>query len=113
MLAIALVAALLSVTLGGLVFGAAVRASHTARSGADLAAIAAALVLRDGGTSGSACARASVIANANTALLQACSVAGTHATVVVAVPVEVSMLMGTWRGSATARARAGQDPLGP
>lgn len=113
MLVIALVAAVLSLTAGALVLATAVRASHTARTAADLAALAAATVLRDGGASGAACARAASIAGANTARLHSCSVAGTDVTVVVTVPVAVSVAVLRWSGSATARAKAGQERPAP
>ena len=100
---VSLIGVVLSTTAGALVLAGVVRASHQARLGADLAAVAGALRLRDGASSPAACSEAARIASANRTSLQACSVSGSDVTVVVAA------CSSTWPGLATARARAGPE----
>ena len=100
---VALIGVIVSTTAGALVLAGVVRASHQARLGADLSAVAAALELRDGGSASASCAEAARIASANGTSLQACSVSGSDVTVVVAASSAV------WPQPATARARAGPE----
>ena len=100
---VALIGVIVSTTAGALVLAGVVRASHQARLGADLSAIAAALQLRDGGSASTSCAEAARIAIANGASLQSCSVSGRDVTVVVAASSPA------WPQPATARARAGPE----
>jgi secretion/DNA translocation related TadE-like protein len=103
---VGIIGLLVSLTAGALVLAGAVRASHQARLGADLAAIAGAQQLRDGGSAGGACVAAAKIAVANGTSLQSCSVAGTDVTVIVAARSS------TWPEPATARSRAGPERTG-
>ncbi|MEO3937790.1 Rv3654c family TadE-like protein [Dermatophilaceae bacterium Soc4.6] len=90
--------ALLAVVgLCALLLAGVVRATHQARSAADLAALAAAGSLAGAASAGAACARASLVASANGATLRACSADEGSGGVVVDVTL----------GPASARARAG------
>ena len=100
---VAVVGVVVSTTAGTLVLAGVVRASHQARLGADLAAVAGALQLRDGASASVACAAAAHIAKANDTSLQSCSVNGHDVTVVVAAAASA------WPQPATARARAGPE----
>ena len=100
---VALIGVIASTTAGALVLAGVVRASHQARLGADLSAVAGALHLRDGGSAASSCAEAARLATANGTSLQSCSVSGSDVTVVVAASSAV------WPQPATARARAGPE----
>ena len=97
---------LVSVTGGALVLAGVVRASHQARMGADLAAIAGALQVGDGASASFACAAAARIATANGTSLQACSVSGSEVRVIAAAT------SATWPEPATAQARAGPEGTG-
>jgi secretion/DNA translocation related TadE-like protein len=92
-IAAAMTAVLLAVTVGGLYVGAAVVARHRAQAAADTAALAAAARLPEG--AGAACGQASVIANAMGVDVADCTV--DHLDVVVTVAA----------GRARAAARAG------
>ena len=98
----AIVALIVSITLGLMVFGGAVSARHRAQAAADLAALAGAARLAEGVTA--ACATAAALAQANHARVTACDVSGLDVVVEVAVPVD----LGRWGlGTAAAIARAG------
>ena len=86
--------------------GAVAVARHRAAASADLAALAAAVHVLDGG----ACGAARVVAQAQGAELEACRVDGLDVEVVVSVrpPGRLGEL-----GAARARARAGPDTSGP
>ena len=106
-LALAATGALLACLLGGLAVTGAVHASHRARAGADLAALAAAGALTQGAQVGTACAKGSSIAAANGTTLRTCTAhADGSATVEVTAPLRL-MLPGLPVGPAVARARAG------
>jgi secretion/DNA translocation related TadE-like protein len=103
------VGAVLVCLLGGLVLVAAVRATHTARSAADLSALAAATVLRTS-SEPEACGRAGQVASANDAVLTTC-LPDDEGRVTVEVRVDVRAPVPTLTlGSARARARAGTVP---
>lgn len=101
-LALSLVALVLTLTGGALVIGSAVVASHRARLAADLASLAGASAAQDGATT-AACAAASQVARANGAVTQTCSVVGAD------VEVTVSVATSLWPAPATARSRAGPE----
>lgn len=102
LVAVAMMAVLLAITLGGSVFSSAVIARHRAQAAADLAALAAAG--RVGSGPQSACMWASSVATANRARLTACTLAELD----VVVTVEVAVALGRLGiGSARAAARAG------
>ena len=95
-----MVAALVTITLGGVKIGSAVVARHRAQSAADFAALAGAARVPAGPAA--ACLEARALAAAVRATLQACTVEQLDVTVTVAVAV------GGWSGAhASARARAG------
>jgi len=100
--AVAMMAALLTITVACVCLGSAVVARHRAQSAADLAALAAAGGLAHGAQS--ACAHAVAVAEAMRTAVAGCSVAGLD--VVVAVDVKVALgRLGI--GTARAVARAG------
>lgn len=101
-LAVALVAVLVTAMTGGAQVGAVVLARHQAQSAADLSALAAAAHLPAG--SAGACNRAQHLARAMDAFAVACSVDGLDIVVTVQVLPAVG---GRWTGPATAVARAG------
>ena len=98
--ALAVIAVVMMLTVSGL-------ASHRARAAADLAALAAAGALIQGGSAGVACQRAVKIAEANHAHLLSCVAVGSEARLTISVSVGAAGL-----GVATARSRAGPDPAG-
>jgi secretion/DNA translocation related TadE-like protein len=100
---VGVVGVVVSTTAGALVLAGVVRASHQARLGADLAAIAGALHLRDGASVSDSCVAAAHIASANDTSLQSCSVDGHDVTVVVVASTSA------WPQPAVARARAGPE----
>jgi len=101
-LAVAMVAAVMAVTIAVAHLGAAVVARHRAQAAADLAALAAAVTLVEGRAQ--ACATADAVAAAMRARGTECSVHGADVTVAVQVPVH----LGRWgTGRAGARSRAG------
>jgi len=104
---LAVIAVVMMLTVSGLLLASAVLASHRARAAADLAALAAASALIQGGSSGMACRSAVKIAEVNHARLLSCVAVGSQARLTVAVSAGVAGL-----GVATARSRAGPDPVG-
>lgn len=109
-LAVASVGALLVCLLGGLAVAAAVQAAHTARTAADLSALAAAALVQQGVPAPAACARAGQVAASNDGALRSCVLdAGGRVTVEVGSEV-VTPLPALALGSARARARAGTVP---
>jgi secretion/DNA translocation related TadE-like protein len=97
-----MMALLMSIVLGLMVFGMAVVARHRAQAAADLAALAAAGRLASGGAV--ACAAASALAGAMRSTMTTCRVEELD----VLVGVEVRVGLGRWGvGSARAQARAG------
>jgi len=104
---LAVIAVVMMLTVSGLLLASAVLASHRARAAADLAALAAAGALIQGGSAGVACQRAVKIAEANHAHLLSCVAVGSEARLTISVSVGAAGL-----GVATARSRAGPDPAG-
>jgi secretion/DNA translocation related TadE-like protein len=100
-----MVAAVLMLTVSGLLLASAVLASHRARAAADLAALAAAGLLIRGAPAGAACESAAQVAALNHARVDQCLASGTEVRIVVAVTAGVKGL-----GVATARSRAGPGP---
>lgn len=105
-LVVGAIGALVLLLAGAMALLSAVAASHRARAAADLAALAAAGARVDGGDARDPCAVASEVAERNGSALAACAVAGDDVTVTVRTPVSWPGL-----GAASARARAGPDPL--
>lgn len=105
MVMLGVIAAVLMLTVTGLMLASAVLASHRARAAADLAALAAAGALMRGGPASTACELAAEVAAANHGRVQQCIASGTEVRLSVAVPAGVRGL-----GIATARSRAGPDP---
>jgi len=103
--AVAVMAVLLAITIGGVYVGSAVIARHQAQAAADLAALAAAAQLADGADA--ACAQASVVAQAMHAVVAQCVVDELDVVVTVEAPVAV----GVW-GPGRATARAGPVDAG-
>lgn len=99
LLAAILIAALVSITLGGVQIGSAVVARHRAQAGADMSALAAAMWLPQGAAS--ACRQAAAVSHAMGAQLSRCDV--DQLDVVVAVEVATGRLLGA-RAHASARA---------
>ena len=95
-----MVAALLSITTGGVYLGSAVVARDRAQAAADLAALAAAARLAAGPET--ACAQAKLVARAMRGSTTGCAVDDLD----VVVTIEVRLAVGGW-GSARAAARAG------
>lgn len=104
MIAVAMMAALLAVTVGGVYLGSAVIARHRAQAAADLAALAAAGALADGPRA--ACSDAAMAAEAMRTSVTQCSVAGLDVVVTVDVDVALGRL-----GVGTARAVARAGPV--
>jgi secretion/DNA translocation related TadE-like protein len=106
---LAVIAAVLTLTVSGLLLSCAVLASHRARAAADLAALAAAGALLQGEPSAAACQSAEVVATANHGRLQRCLGVGMDVWITIAVPAGMRGF-----GVATARSRAGPGPgVGP
>lgn len=101
------IAAMLMLTISGLLLASAVLASHRARAAADLAALAAAGVLMRGESASAACQSAAEVAAANHGRVQRCIASGTEVRLTVAVQAGVKGV-----GVATARSRAGPGPTG-
>lgn len=93
MVAVAVMAVLLAVTIGGCYLASAVIARHRAQAAADLAALAAAARLPDGGDA--ACGQATLIADAMGVGMADCVADGLDVVVTITA------------GSARAAARAG------
>ncbi|WP_353952616.1 Rv3654c family TadE-like protein [Knoellia sp. S7-12] len=109
-LVVAAIGVLLVLVTAGLHLGAAATAAHRARSAADLAALAGASAIQQGGVD--ACARASAVAGRNQAQVLECSL-GVGESVSVRVSTAVS---GRWPGvpdRAIASARAGPADAAP
>jgi secretion/DNA translocation related TadE-like protein len=105
--ALAMLALLMSIALGVMVFGTAVVARHRAQAAADLAALAAAGRLASG--TAAACAAASSVAGAMRSTVSSCRVEQLDVVIGVDVPVQ----LGRWgAGSARALARAGPADMG-
>lgn len=99
------IASVLMLTISGLLLASAVLASHRARAAADLAALAAAAVLMQGGTEPAACGSAARVAALNHGRLEQCMASGTE------VRLTVDVLAGMKGvGVASARSRAGPGP---
>jgi secretion/DNA translocation related TadE-like protein len=100
--AVAMMALLMSITLGIMVFGTAVVARHRAQATSDLAALAAAARLASG--SAAACETATSVVTSMRATLVDCRVEQLD----VVIGVDVRVQLGRWGvGSAHAQARAG------
>jgi secretion/DNA translocation related TadE-like protein len=95
-----MVAALLSITGGGVYLGSAVVARHRAQAAADLAALAAAARLAAGPET--ACAQAQAVAREMRVSTAGCAVDDLD----IVVTIEVPLAVGGW-GPAQAAARAG------
>lgn len=93
LIAVAMIAVLLAITVGGFYLGSAVVARHRAQAAADLSALAAASALAQGVEA--ACSRAALIANAMNVAVTDCTV--DNLDVVITIQV----------GKARAAARAG------
>jgi secretion/DNA translocation related TadE-like protein len=107
-LAVAMMAVLLAITIGGVYVGSAVIARHRAQATADLAALAAAVHLADGADS--ACTQASALARAMGTAVAHCVVEHLDVVVTVDTPLAFGRL---GIGPARATARAGPaDPGG-
>ena len=107
MVMLGVIGAVLMLTVAGLVLASAVLASHRARAAADLAALAAVVVLMRGEPTSAVCAAGAQVAAVNHARLQQCMVSATEVRLSVAVPAGVKGV-----GMATARSRAGPGPSG-
>jgi secretion/DNA translocation related TadE-like protein len=102
LVAVAAMALLLAITVGGLYVGSAVIARHRVQAAADLAALAAAARLAGGADI--ACAQASAIARAMDATVADCVVDDLD----VVITAEAPVAFGAWGvGRAYAAARAG------
>jgi secretion/DNA translocation related TadE-like protein len=99
-----MMAVLLAITVAGVYLGSAVIARHRAQAAADLAALAAAGRLTQGGDA--ACSYAVALAEAMHTTLAGCSVIGLD----VVVSVDVNVTLGRL-GSGTARAVARAGPI--
>ncbi|MBB2992136.1 secretion/DNA translocation related TadE-like protein [Mycolicibacterium iranicum] len=106
-IAAAMCAALVAVTVGGAQIGAAVIARHRAQAAADLAALAAAAAVPAGRQQ--ACAQASAVARAMSVTAVDCVVDGLDAVVTVEARAAVRLF---GAGPARAVARAGPDEGG-
>ena len=107
MVLLGVIAAVLVLTISGLLLASAVLASHRARAAADLAALAAAGVLIQGGPTEAACAVGARVALVNHARVKQCTSTATEVRLSVAVTSGVEGV-----GVATARSRAGPYPSG-
>lgn len=101
-LAMGIIAVLLSLTAAGLVLASAMIASHRARTGADLAALAGAAAVIRGEPAAAACGQAREVAQLNGGQLTRCAVSGSAVELVVEVRAGVHRA-----GTAVARGRAG------
>jgi secretion/DNA translocation related TadE-like protein len=100
--AVAMIAVLMAIVLGIMVFGMAVVARHRAQAVADLAALAAAGRIVAGAAA--ACSAAQAVAGAMRATVSGCRVEELD----VVVGVNVAVELGRWGvGTAEAQARAG------
>ena len=108
LVAVAMMAVLLTIAVGGTLVGSAVIGRHRAQSAADLAALAAAT--RIGSGPQSACAWATSVATANHARLTGCSLEELDVVVTVEVAVALGRL-GVRPALAAARAGPQLDGL--
>ncbi len=109
-LALGLIAVLLTLTMAALAVLGAVRAVHVARSAADLAALAGAVVHQRTPDASAACAEAGRIARRHDAEVVSCEVgAGGQVTVTTSVAIR-HRLAGVGPDHAEGRARAGPAP---
>ena len=102
MVMLAVISAVLVMTVSGLLLAGAVLASHRARAAADLAALAGAGALMRGEPPGVACQSAARVAAANHGRMQGCFAVGSEVRLSVVVPAGLKGL-----GVATARSRSG------
>lgn len=107
-LAVGVVAVLLSLTLAVLAVVAAVVAGHRARAAADLGALAGAVRYQQ--DPASACAESGRVVALNGAALESCATAGDGRVEVVASSPVRWRIWGLGRDRATARALAGPQP---
>lgn len=103
MLAAAIAAIVVALSVGAAAVVTAVATAHAARNGADLAALAVASHALSADP-GMACAQGAVIAAANGGVLTGCSVLSSG---VAQVEVTATWHRGPWRLSSTSTARAG------
>lgn len=109
-LAAGLLGAVTLVLAGGLAVASAVEAAHRARSGADLAVLAAAARWQIGAGVAEACGQAGAVAKANGSRLTACRPEGDGSVwAAVSAPVRWQF-PGTGYDTARAEARAGPGP---
>lgn len=109
-LAVGLIAVLLTVTVASLAVLSAVRAAHVARSSADLAALAGAVVHQEVSEDSAACAEARRVALRHDTEMVACEV-GAGGVVTVTTSAAIShRLPGVGPDRAEGRARAGPAP---
>lgn len=109
-LALGLVAVLLTTTVAAFAVLSAMRAAHVARSAADLSALAGAVVHQQVPDDSASCAEARRIALRHEVELLTCSVdAGGVVTVTTSAPI-THRLPGVGPERAEGRARAGPDP---
>lgn len=109
-LAVGLIAALLTVTLGALAVLGTVRAAHLARSAADLSALAGAIEYQQRPDAGAACVEAGRVAARHDVVVLACEAAG-GGEVTVTVSARIPLrLGGVGPDHAEGRARAGPSP---
>lgn len=109
-MALGLIAVLLTTTVAALAVLSAVRAAHQARSAADLAALAGAVVHQEVSDASASCAEARRIALRHDVELVTCEVdAGGVVTVTTSAPI-THRLAGVGPDRAEGRARAGPDP---
>jgi secretion/DNA translocation related TadE-like protein len=108
LVAVAMMAIVVSIVMGAMVVGSAVVARHRAQASADLAALAAAERMVSGGEA--ACSEAASVAGAMRTVVTTCRTEELDVIVSVEVPVD----LGRWGlGSARAAARAGPvEPAG-
>ena len=111
-MALGLIAVLLTVTAAAVVVLGAMRAAHVARSSADLAALAGAVAYQRDPASSAACAEVERISRRHDVEMIACDVsAGGVVTVTTAAPIPLR-LAGIGPEQAEGRARAGPETDG-
>lgn len=109
-LAVGLIAVLLTITLAALAVLGAVRAAHVARSAADLSALAGAVEYQQSADAGGACAEARRVAAHHDVAVIGCDVGG-GGEVTVTVSARIPLrLGGVGPDHAEGRARAGPSP---
>jgi secretion/DNA translocation related TadE-like protein len=100
-LALSVVAVVLTLATGGLVVGSVVIASHRARLAADLGSLAGAAAVQEGSDASRACGVAAQVARTNGAVTRSCSLNGAD------IELTVGVVASLWPEPATARSRAG------